>query len=80
MTKTRRLVLDVLKPQQPNALDFSSAIAALGSDYLVKLTVTEVDKSTAYHHHKRTVLKLKTSPSIVLDDLDLAHTVPHGSL
>jgi len=46
MTKTRRLVLDVLKPHQPNALDFSSALADLGTDYRVKLTVTEVDKNT----------------------------------
>jgi hypothetical protein len=46
MTKTRRLVLDVLKPHQPNALDFSSALADLGADYRVKLTVTEVDKKT----------------------------------
>lgn len=46
MTKTRRLVLDVLKPHQPNALDFSSALANLGADYRVKLTVTAVDKET----------------------------------
>lgn len=46
MTKTRRLVLDVLKPHQPNALDFSTALAELGPDYRVKLTVTEVDKKT----------------------------------
>lgn len=46
MTKTRRLVLDVLKPHQPNALDFSSALANLGADYRVNLTVTEVDKKT----------------------------------
>ena len=46
MTKTRRLVLDVLKPHQPNALDFSSTLADLGGDYRVKLTVTEVDKKT----------------------------------
>ena len=46
MTKTRRLVLDVLKPHQPNALDFSSALANLGADYRVKLTVTTVDKET----------------------------------
>ena len=46
MTKTRKLVLDVLKPHQPNALDFSSALANLGADYRVKLTVTEVDKNT----------------------------------
>ncbi|WP_136806055.1 DUF211 domain-containing protein [Desulfosediminicola flagellatus] len=46
MTKTLRLVLDVLKPHKPNALDFSSAIAELGADYRVKLKVTEVDKKT----------------------------------
>lgn len=46
MSKTRRLVLDVLKPHQPNALDFSSALADLGADYCVKLTVTEVDEKT----------------------------------
>jgi uncharacterized protein len=46
MTKTRRLVLDVLKPHKPNALDFSSTLANLGADYRVKLTVTEVDKNT----------------------------------
>lgn len=46
MTKTRKLVLDVLKPHQPNAIDFSSALANLGIDYRVKLTVTEVDKKT----------------------------------
>ena len=46
MTKTRKIVLDVLKPHQPNALDFSSTIASLGEDYLVKLVVTEVDKKT----------------------------------
>ena len=46
MTKTRRLVLDVLKPHHPNALDFSSALADLDADYRVKLTVTEVDKKT----------------------------------
>jgi hypothetical protein len=46
MTKTRRLVLDVLKPHQPNALDFSSALADLGKDYRVKLIVAEVDENT----------------------------------
>lgn len=46
MTKIRRLVLDVLKLHQPDALDFSSALADLGADYRVKLTVTEVNKKT----------------------------------
>ena len=46
MTTTRKLVLDVLKPHEPNALEFSSALANLGADYRVKLTVTEVDEKT----------------------------------
>lgn len=46
MTKIRRLVLDVLKLHQPDALDFSCALADLGADYRVKLTVTEVNKKT----------------------------------
>jgi hypothetical protein len=46
MSRIRRLVLDVLKPHQPNALDFSSALAELGPDYRIKLTVLEVDEKT----------------------------------
>jgi hypothetical protein len=46
MSKTLRLVLDVLKPHQPNALEFSLALANLEADYRVNLTVTEVDKKT----------------------------------
>ena len=46
MSKTRKLVLDVLKPHHPNALDFSATLADLSDDYCVKLTVVEVDKKT----------------------------------
>ncbi|WP_293650733.1 DUF211 domain-containing protein [Thiolapillus sp.] len=46
MPQTRKLVLDVLKPHQPNALDFSLSLAGIGEDYRVRLTVTEVDKKT----------------------------------
>ena len=46
MNKTRKLVLDILKPHQPDALKFSSTLADLGADYCVKLIVTEVDKNT----------------------------------
>lgn len=46
MAKTRRVVLDVLKPHKPDALEFSSALAEQGADYRVKLTVTELDKNT----------------------------------
>ena len=46
MVRVKRIVLDVLKPHQPNALEFSQAIAKVGVDYRVHLIVLEVDKST----------------------------------
>ena len=46
MVLVRRLVLDVLKPHQPNALEFSKAIAKAGGDYRVCTTVLEVDEKT----------------------------------
>ncbi|ATX79755.1 hypothetical protein Ga0123461_1339 [Mariprofundus aestuarium] len=46
MESVKRVVLDVLKPHQPDALEFSKAIAEVGSDYHVTLTVVEVDKNT----------------------------------
>lgn len=46
MIAVKRLVLDVLKPHQPNALEFSRAIAAVGPDYRVRLTVIEMDENT----------------------------------
>jgi len=46
MVSVKRIVLDVLKPHQPNALDFSQAIAEVGIDYRVKLTVIEMDENT----------------------------------
>ena len=46
MVRVKRIVLDVLKPHQPNALEFSQTIAEVGADYHVHLIVLEVDKST----------------------------------
>lgn len=46
MTAIKRIVLDVLKPHHPNALDLAQAIAALAPDYCVRLTVTAVDEKT----------------------------------
>lgn len=46
MVCVKRIVLDVLKPHQPNALEFSQAIAKVGVDYHVHLIVLEVDKNT----------------------------------
>ncbi len=46
MPAIKRIVLDVLKPHQPNAIDFANSLATLGDDYNVKLKVTEVDEKT----------------------------------
>jgi len=46
MVSVKRIVLDVLKPHQPNALEFCQAIAKAGVDYHVRLTVLEVDENT----------------------------------
>ena len=46
MVAVKKIVLDVLKPHQPNALEFSRAIAEAGADYRVRLTVLEVDENT----------------------------------
>ena len=46
MVLVKRLVLDVLKPHQPNVLEFSQAIAEAGGDYHVYITVLEVDENT----------------------------------
>jgi len=46
MVLVKRLVLDVLKPHQPNALEFSQALAKAGGDYRVCITVLEVDEQT----------------------------------
>ena len=46
MVSVKRLVLDVLKPHQPNALEFSCKLAEIANDYHVVLTVLEVDENT----------------------------------
>lgn len=46
MTKVKRVVLDVLKPHTPNALEFATALAEQRAGYRVKLTVIEVDEQT----------------------------------
>ena len=46
MVLVKKLVLDVLKPHQPNALEFAQTLAAVGSDYRVNLMVSEVDENT----------------------------------
>jgi hypothetical protein len=46
MPVIKRVVLDVLKPHQPNALEFATAIAERHSGCRVTVTVTEVDDKT----------------------------------
>lgn len=46
MINVKRLVLDVLKPHHPNALEFARSIAETGSDCRVQVTVLEVDEKT----------------------------------
>jgi len=46
MVLVKRIVLDVLKPHQPGALEFSRAIAVVGDGYRVCLTVVEMDEKT----------------------------------
>ena len=46
MVTVRKIVLDVLKPHQPNALEFCGAIAKVGNGYRVRMTVLEMDENT----------------------------------
>lgn len=46
MPKVTSIVLDVLKPHEPNILDFANQIANLGDDYQVKVNVEEIDDNT----------------------------------
>ena len=46
MVKLKRVVLDVLKPHQPDALEFCRDIASLQEGYEVRLSVQEMDEDT----------------------------------
>lgn len=46
MVTVKKIVLDVLKPHQPNALEFSRTIAEAGDNYHVHLMVLEMDENT----------------------------------
>lgn len=46
MIKVKRLILDILKPHQPNALEFASTLAEQGGDIQVTLNVDEIDEKT----------------------------------
>ncbi len=46
MVHIKRVTLDVLKPHNPNALDFTTAIAEKVPGCKIKLTVTAMDEKT----------------------------------
>ena len=46
MIALKRVVLDVLKPHEPNALEFAQKLAGADSDCKVRVTVTEMDEKT----------------------------------
>lgn len=46
MASINRVVLDILKPHQPNAVDFALALASHASGCKVSVTVTAVDEKT----------------------------------
>jgi hypothetical protein len=74
MVTVKRIMLDVLKPHQPNSLEFSQAIANVGNDYRVCLTVLEMDENTE-------TLQLEVEGnSIDLEAVESAITAMGGSL
>ena len=46
MSLVKRIILDVLKAHQPSAIEFAQAIAKVGIDFRVRLTVIEMDENT----------------------------------
>jgi uncharacterized protein len=74
MVNVKRIVLDVLKPHQPNALEFSQAIAEAGADYRLNLIVLEMDEST------ETVQIELQAKAIDFDAIQTAITDMGGSL
>jgi hypothetical protein len=68
MVKVKRLKLDVLKPHQPDGLEFSHAIAERGDDYRVNYNVIEVDDKT------QTVVLTIEGDDIQFDAIRLAIT------
>lgn len=66
MIRVTKIVLDVLKPHQPNSLRFAQAIAGVGDDHRVSLTVVEVDE------HTETVQMSIAAPAVDFDAVEAA--------
>lgn len=63
MSTVKRIVLDVLKPLHPNALEFATAIADGHPGCRVTVTVSEIDAKT------ETTLVTVEGDAIVYDDI-----------
>ena len=77
MLAVKRIVLDVLKPHQPNALEFCQAIALAGIDYRVRLTVIEIDEKTESLEIEvsGSSLNLDTIQSAIIDNGGSLHSI-----
>jgi hypothetical protein len=74
MASIKRVVLDVLKPHHPNALEFSRIIADVGSDYQIHVMVIEVDEKT------ETLQVIVEGEAVDFDALQIAITNLGGSV
>ncbi len=74
MVSVKRLVLDVLKPHHPNALEFARILAGVGKNYHVTVTVSEVDEKT------ETLQVIIEGPAIDFDAIQDAISDQGGSL
>jgi hypothetical protein len=74
MIKLTGVVLDVLKPHQPNALEFANRIAECAEGLVVNLVVVEMDEKTH-------TLSIEISgPDIPLTDVEAAINELGGSI
>lgn len=74
MTRVRKIVLDVLKPHQPNSLTFAQTVAGVGRAYRVSLVVVEVDENT------ETVQVSIDAPAVDFDAVEAAVREMGGSI
>ncbi len=74
MTRVKKIVLDVLKPHQPNSLTFAQTVAGVGAGYCVSLVVVEVDENT------ETVQMSIIAPSVDFDAIEAAVREMGGSI
>ena len=66
MAIVKRILLDVLKPHQPGALEFAESLADLNPDYRVNLRVEEVDENT------ESIIVVVEGENIRFDEIDQA--------